>query len=188
MPLQRSMRGLLGSPHRRTMVLIISAALLVGFAIAYATWLQYKPHMHIAAGGKIDDLAFDTNGHLYVVKLSSPVIERRSIEHGRIDMVLSAHSDSVSSIAFNPLRNILVSGSFDTTVILWNAAQGEVIRTLRGHRDGVTDVAVSMSGTLIASSDDSDIIHLWQTESGAILRTIAAPNGSIVSIALSSDD
>jgi WD40 repeat protein len=43
------------------------------------------------------------------------------------------HTERVSSVAFSPDGNRIISGSVDSTVKLWDAATGRDIRTFSGH-------------------------------------------------------
>lgn len=45
----------------------------------------------------------------------------------------SGHDDRISSLAYDPQGVILASGSRDTTVKLWDAHTGSLLRTLEGH-------------------------------------------------------
>ena len=64
---------------------------------------------------------------------------------------LKGHSNGVSSIAFSPDGQLIVSGSSDSTVRLWDAATGSCRSTLEGHSDGVLSVAFWPDSQPIAS-------------------------------------
>ena len=43
---------------------------------------------------------------------------------------LTGHSDTVTSVAYSPDGKHIVSGSWDSTVKVWNAATGKEVRTV----------------------------------------------------------
>ena len=45
----------------------------------------------------------------------------------------------------------MLSGSWDKTLKLWDAATGALIRTFEGHSDRVTSVAFSADGARVLS-------------------------------------
>ena len=49
--------------------------------------------------------------------------------------LLSGHAGEVSSVAFSPDGSKVVSGSYDNTVKIWSADNGEVLQTLDGEID-----------------------------------------------------
>ena len=67
----------------------------------------------------------------------------------------------VKAVSFSPDGAILVSGSTDGTVKLWDVATGTNIATLRGHRNSVESVSFSPDGTILASGSFDDTVKLW---------------------------
>ena len=68
---------------------------------------------------------------------------------------------NATSIVFSPDGKILVSGSYDATIRLWDIATGEQLHTLEGHTYSITSVAVSPNGSIIASGSFDGTVLLW---------------------------
>src|SRR5439155_221668 len=67
---------------------------------------------------------------------------------------LKDHRKGITSLAFAPLHagpELLVSGSADHTVILWDIETGKAKETYRGHKDEVRCVAFGPTGKSFAS-------------------------------------
>lgn len=82
---------------------------------------------------------------------------------------LSGHTDPVYSVAFAPDGKRIVTGSFDRSVKLWDAATGKELRTFAGkagHQNLVTSVAFSPDGSTIASAGTDNSARLWDVPTG----------------------
>jgi COMPASS component SWD3 len=62
------------------------------------------------------------------------------------------------SLAISPKGNILVSGSYDEAVFLWDVRSGRRMRNLPAHSDPVSGVDFVHDGTLIASCSSDGLM------------------------------
>ncbi|KAF2182713.1 WD domain-containing protein [Zopfia rhizophila CBS 207.26] len=79
------------------------------------------------------------------------------------------HSDFVKAILTFPLqgREILVSGSADASIIVWDASTGEKLHTLKGHTRGVLTLAIDPTDyqenkettTIFSAGSDREILQ-----------------------------
>ena len=74
----------------------------------------------------------------------------------------------MTSLAFSLDGTLLVSGSDDDTIKLWDMQTGEVMGTFY---DSVYSVAISPDAITIASGSYCDV-HLWDVRTGKCHRTI----------------
>lgn len=56
---------------------------------------------------------------------------------------------------------MLLSGSYDNTIKLWNINNGECIRTMYGHSDPITSVNFNPDGTMFISSSYDGIMYFF---------------------------
>jgi WD40 repeat protein len=80
--------------------------------------------------------------------------------------VLSGHTDCVRSVTFSSDGTLLVSGSEDETLKLWDIQTGGVIKTFHGHTHYVYSVSISSNHTTIASGALDNTICLWDIQAG----------------------
>ena len=95
---------------------------------------------------------------------------------------LKGHTDAVYALAFAPDGSFLVTGSFDTTVRLWDPKTGQQQKVLSGHTTGVAALALSADGSQLASAGKSrdNTILLWDLKAGksrsaAVTKTLRCP-------------
>jgi len=85
---------------------------------------------------------------------------------------LKGHSNYVFCCNFNPQSNLIVSGSFDESVRIWDVRTGKCLKTLPAHSDPVSAVHFNRDGSLIVSSSYDGLCRIWDTASGQCLKTL----------------
>ena len=101
------------------------------------------------------------------------------IQFGRAK-VLEGHTNAVWSVAIKD--NIIISGSDDETIKIWDINSGKCIKTLEGHTDWVKSVAIK--DNLIISGSSDNTIKIWDIESGECIKTPEGHTGSVYSVAI----
>ena len=86
---------------------------------------------------------------------------------GRQTAILSDHTDQVESLTFSSDGTLLVSGSYDNTIKLWDMQTGGVVNTFHGHADHVRSVSISLDSTTIASGSWDKTLRLWDVQTGS---------------------
>jgi WD40 repeat protein/energy-coupling factor transporter ATP-binding protein EcfA2 len=98
---------------------------------------------------------------------------------------LNGHAWSVTSVAFSPDGNFIVSGSDDKSLKLWDTRSGHCIRSFIGHEVEVICGAFSPDGTLIISASLDYSLKLWDTDSGECIRAFLGHKDWVTSAAFS---
>ena len=85
--------------------------------------------------------------------------------------VFIGHTGLVTSVSFSPDGKYICSGSYDTTVRLWDIETGNIIRTF--NNDGnVRSVSFSPDGKTICLGSLDNTVKLWNVNTGEIIRTL----------------
>jgi WD40 repeat protein len=71
------------------------------------------------------------------------------------------HSASVTSVAFSPDGSLIVTGSADRTLVLWDANDGRKRAVLRGHTAAVTAVLFTPDGDQLVSASADRTLRVW---------------------------
>ena len=82
------------------------------------------------------------------------------------------HSGPVRSVAFSLYGKLVVSGSDDRTIQLWDTITGAALQTLEGYLDSVMSVAFSPDSKQVVMGSYDGIVWLWDTIAGAVLQTL----------------
>jgi WD40 repeat protein len=87
---------------------------------------------------------------------------------------LSGHNGPVRSVAFSPNGQLVVSGSEDNSIRVWDVAAGKGVKTLRGHGSAVRACAFSPDRKHVVSGGDDQRIRVWNLEGYQEVRVLHA--------------
>ena len=71
------------------------------------------------------------------------------------------HESDVATINYSPDGRLIVTGSDDHTLRLWDATTGAQLAVLSGHMDEVNWVTFSHDGKLIFSASGDRTVRTW---------------------------
>lgn len=98
------------------------------------------------------------------------------------------HTSSISSMAFSPDGTKILTGSYDGTAKLWNAATGTLIFTFANDMYSVMSVAFSPDGTRVLVGSSANSPSMWNAVTGARITGFTAGSyGLSEYVAFSSD-
>ena len=108
---------------------------------------------------------------------------------GKILLAFPGHSDAVNCVTISSDNHLLVSGSDDKTIRIWNAATAKCYNVLIGHKGFVAAVAITADNKTVVSASYDPVeafIIIWSAEDGKMLRMFEQPGG-IADMRLSMD-
>ncbi len=104
--------------------------------------------------------------------VSSP-LRVLNVTTGEDVATFSGHTTVVSSVAYSPDGNRLMTGSWDGSVRMWNASSGVELMHLANHTGVVADIDVTSDGKTFATASFDNTLRIWDTLSGTLLKTFA---------------
>ena len=94
----------------------------------------------------------------------------------------TGHSDTITAVTFSRDGRFALSGGSDSTVKLWDVANGRELRTLTGHSGAITSITFSPDGRTALSGSSDGTARLWDVESGRELRALTGYSSGVTSI------
>jgi len=128
-------------------------------------------------GTKIECAVADRVQSLLVVGASDGTITvlDTSAEPIRPRRTLVGHADGVTSLAINAQCDVVLSGSHDRTVRLWELETGRLLRQFEGHRAPISSVALYYTPEqrmAVSVSEDGEVLT-WNLQPGVGPRKLS---------------
>ena len=100
-------------------------------------------------------------------------------KHGRCTVkILKGHQNGVMCLQFS--GSTLATGSYDTTIKIWDLESGEELRTLKGHTSGVR--CLQFDDVRLISGSLDNTIRMWDWQTGQCFRVFEPQMGGIISL------
>jgi WD40 repeat protein/tRNA A-37 threonylcarbamoyl transferase component Bud32 len=114
-------------------------------------------------------------------------LPQKIVSNNPLLLELIGHSEIVKSVAISPDGEMIVSGSNDKTIKIWNLKTGLLINTLTEHFDMVYSIAISPDGQTLVSGSYDKTIKIWNLKTGVLKTTLTGHISLVYSVAISSD-
>ncbi|CAK9021731.1 NACHT domain- and WD repeat-containing protein 1, partial [Durusdinium trenchii] len=101
------------------------------------------------------------------------------------DNFAAGHHNWTTSAAFSDDETQVASGSYDSTVRIWDVTSAKTLHVLSGHEHRVN--AVDFHAGLVASGSADKTVRVWDASTGELVRSFDEHKASVKSVALSSD-
>lgn len=92
-----------------------------------------------------------------------------------------------STLAISPDGSLLVAGSYDTNVRIWNTRNGELVRLIEDLPVAMFDMAFSPDGAVLAAAGVDRTVYLWETKNWKLQRKFSGQEEMISALAFSWD-
>ncbi|MFC3437023.1 WD40 repeat domain-containing protein [Nocardia seriolae] len=120
-------------------------------------------------------LAFSPDGGTVAIGCDSGSVVVYGADTGRTLRTLHGHRDRTFAVAYT--EKVLVTGSADGTVRIWDAASGAIRKVLSGHERWPWPLETDTAGTLLATGDAAGTLRLWALPDGEQVHEFPPPGG-----------
>ena len=104
-----------------------------------------------------------------------------SEKRGKCSKSLKGHRGSVLCVAIHDLGHLVITGSLDTTGIVWQVGTGRALSTLRGHQGFLRGVCFGKGDCAVTCASDKSV-RIWEIFSGKCLRTLNGHSHDVTAV------
>jgi len=115
------------------------------------------------------------------------LVKIHSIRTGELEHKIKKHTDWVTSLAFSPNGEFLVTGDRNGGISLWDADNAEELFSFAGHKSAVTALSWRDDSKMVASSSEDGNVKTWETIEGKSVKSIAAHRNGVTWVQFAHD-
>nr|XP_023025065.1 TAF5-like RNA polymerase II p300/CBP-associated factor-associated factor 65 kDa subunit 5L [Leptinotarsa decemlineata] len=126
-------------------------------------------------------VAFAEKNKVYLMPVH-PLNSLFDLDDDNRQVVLTNHSGQIYCMDMSPMNDMLVSGSGDGTICIYDLVNMTLVRKCVGHLGPVYCVKVSGNGEFLVSGSMDGTARLWQLRNGNILRIFSGHTQSVTCV------
>lgn len=96
--------------------------------------------------------------------------------------IFRGHHELVTGVSMSQSQDLLVSGSWDREVRLWDVHTGQCVRVLEGHTDFISSVCFTPDDQHILSSSGDNTARLWKVKNGQCVTILEGHSKPIATV------
>ncbi len=131
-------------------------------------------------------LSYLTDELSYAAKQGNDIPRVWNLETGKEEFSIG-NSDMVWSTTAIPKQELVIFGSQDGTISIWNVKTRQKEYSFQAHTNSVRAVCVTSDGERIISVSEDKTLKIWKVGSWENEATINAHTGSVLAVAVTSD-
>ncbi|KAJ9124225.1 hypothetical protein QFC22_001023 [Naganishia vaughanmartiniae] len=118
--------------------------------------------------------------HVYCERL---IVERNWRKGRYTERILKGHTNGIMCLQFHqnlstPSYPVLITGSYDRSVRVWNLDTGETVRVLQGHTRAVR--ALQFDQVMLITGSMDRTLKVWNWRTGECVRTLEGHTDGVV--------
>ncbi|EFO17030.2 WD repeat-containing protein 48 [Loa loa] len=145
----------------------------------YVRALAYARDVEMVASGGFDQL-------IYLWDIAT-LTKLTALNNTVTTSSLSGNKDSIYSLATNPCGTVVISGSTEKVLRVFDPRACQKLMKLRGHTDNVKAVVVNRDGTQCISASSDGAIKLWSIGQQCCISSLKCHSGSVWALQVDSN-
>lgn len=137
----------------------------------YVRALAYARDVEIVASGGFDQL-------IYLWDIAT-LTKLTAINNTITTSSLSGNKDSIYSLATNPSGTVIISGSTEKVLRIFDPRACQKLMKLRGHTDNVKAIVVNRDGTQCISASSDGAVKLWSIGQQCCISSLKCHSQSV---------
>lgn len=133
------------------------------------------------------DICFSAKGDILGIADNSEIKIYRTNSKELLRQFKGGHNGQILSLDISQDSTILVSGGKDSTIVIRDFINGNIIKSLRYHKGIVTSVKLSPDGRYLVSGGTDDKVYLYDIKNDIVVREFTEHKDDVTCVAFSPD-
>src|ERR1051326_3581170 len=146
-----------------------------------------EPVKIFSVSGNVTSVAFSSSGKIFANATADgkvTIYDTKELKYKK--SLTKEHQLDITSVAFNPINDNMVTASKDGTAKIWDPNGSGSLFTLK-HEKAVNGAVFSPDGKMIATGSSDNTVKIWDATTGELKKSMDADSKEVTAITWSSD-